>query len=269
MKAPAPIAILGLMASKITMAGDLFVEIKDRPDESRDYFDNSRDPFLEKKDYSVGSSGTALLLYEISDKKAELVGGTLVWNPKTSQGWTFYPAVIMMDPNHTFVYVEYVFSGSIPFLAGFKITPHGLVYEWSTNELDAGDYYVNSLTAGRNYIISFSFPDTSDLNVQVFNQAGQHVMGDGFGIGAGPYNILAASISADGNFYYSCRHVPALSPNAIANAVAVYVLPPGALEGNAPQPIDPTLAYTSTDPLFVQSKCSQPVVRVAPPAVPQ
>jgi hypothetical protein len=153
-------------------------------------------------DYSVGivnlgtgahGGGTGLNLYSISRKGVDLIQKYIL--PQTdSTGNLASPLTLSMNPAHDFVYVAYtgphVYAGpgssqdafDQPVLVAFMITPAGLVYQWE-RQLVTGDPSLQgaTLTAGPDYVIENTFPDTENLEVSILSQTRGQVIVDDFG----------------------------------------------------------------------------------------
>jgi hypothetical protein len=133
------------------------------------------------------------------------------------------------------------------------ITPKGLVYQWQ-RQMVTGDPTLQGTTleAGRDYVIENTFPDATDLWVEIYSKSGQHLVQDlGATGGFDGGGLISGHISYNGKFYYSCRDVPATYPVTPANTVVVYELRDnGLLDTSLSKPL-----ATSTDPVFVANVC--------------
>jgi hypothetical protein len=178
-------------------------------------------------------------------------GSPYVLQETDSNGNNYGPALIILNPQHDFVYVEYTAS-ALPLIVGFKITPHGLVKSWQMIASNAGSNELGSMEAGPDYVVLR--PDSLWVPINTVNQSGQLVYIDA---GDGLNTVISVHVSPTGRLYYSCRYVsPSVSYDySLANTVVVYRIPDGALQGKAPQPISLAHEFTSTDPVFVQGIC--------------
>ncbi|MGO9994342.1 MAG: hypothetical protein ACLPTF_17755 [Steroidobacteraceae bacterium] len=164
--------------------------------------------------------------------------------PPSATPWG--PALVSVTADHKYAYVVY-YSETVypPLLVQFAITARGLVYEWQ-RPLQTGTTYLDFLTINTegDYFTYYINPDGLQI-FEVVDESGQLVVDDG-GTFLPPLEIISGHIDPNGKFYYSCRYVGAPYSIGPANTVAVYELP-----FNFATPL-----VTSTDPVFVQSKCN-------------
>jgi hypothetical protein len=183
-------------------------------------------------------AGKGLNLYTTSTAGVELAPGSpYVLEKKDSAGNAYLPTLVAMNPAQDFAYVEYVATG-LPIIVGFKITAHGLEKQWEIEPTIAGNNFVNSITAGANYVLVYSEP--SGLWAEVIDQSGHDVFVDGT---ANPDDRLVALNVAPGEyFYFDCRVT-----NGV-RSVSVY--------GTRPKDLgEAAFLVTSTDPAYFQSQC--------------
>jgi hypothetical protein len=93
-------------------------------------------------------------------------------------------------------------------------------------------------------------PSLLSLWVHVLTQSAQEIV---FDQGSDGENVVSGHFDPNGQFYYSCRYVSPTSPtvNGPANTVVIYDLTKGVVNRSTPR------METSTDPIYVQSICSQ------------
>jgi hypothetical protein len=186
--------------------------------------------------------GNGINLYEITGKGVELVRGSpYVFQHTDYTGQLSSILAIAMNPAHDFVYA--VFTGNIqPILAGFAVTPNGLVLKWQ-NVFTTGepDMERASITALDNLVIEDAVPAPQAHLVSVLNESGQVIKSE--------YSefLVSVRVENNGNFYYSCRSAVAGGFGGVPPATSVLVFD---LKKSASDPL-----VTSTDPIFVRSVC--------------
>ena len=204
-------------------------------------------------DYTVGITdfvnygqyglGTALNAYEITGKGVELLPGSpYVLHEKDAGGNSYLPSIVAMNAAHDFLFVEYV-AISNPLIVGFKITAHGLEKRWQQT-FEPGNNFVNSMIAGRDYVIIGFYPNGTSLWASILNESGQ-ILGGGSGDDSD--SMSSVQVSAGEQFFYQCRDASSVS------TVVLYTF-------NVSIP-DKSNQYllTSTDPAFYQGICEQGV----------
>jgi len=210
-------------------------------------------------DYSVGivdagsgfaGTGTALNVYAITARGVDLAPGSpFIFNqtvPGTANA--YLPAATAVAPANDVAYVAYIGIPSLPILVQFKITTHGLVYQWQ-QEISTGDVSLQGTTLGTvaTYVIERTFP-VGSLWIHILNQSGRELVSDAGSTGS---NLISGQIDPTGKFYYSCRYVSSSGSGSFgaANSVAVYRLESTMTDSTPP-------LATSNDPAFVQSECA-------------
>ena len=195
-------------------------------------------------DYSVGivnlgtlpfGAGTGLNSYSISAKGIHLLPGSPYVPPSgllpPSTTCTWEPARVVVTQDQQYAYVFYYCDSPFPILVQFTITSNGLMYEWQ-QATDFGDGSEPGMSTTGNYVSVTWAGEGGSLGVVIYNESGDEVVSDG------GYQITG-QIDPNGRFYYSC------SPTG--PQVTVYNVP----YTTAQRPV-----ATSSDPVFVQSKCN-------------
>jgi hypothetical protein len=193
-------------------------------------------------DYSASITPGGINLYAVTVNGVELVTGSPYVLPQPGAPYPLTPALMAISPRHDFLYVVYEqlpYHGDLPQdvnVVGLQITPQGLIYQWSVGmNMDPAEYKFISLAVGLENVIVFTRPN--GLFAAVFNEAGEHLFGDG---SHGGDQLISGRAAPDSLFYYSCRKNSAATPY-----VDVYGLTPS-----------PSLLLTSYDPGFMQSVCN-------------
>jgi hypothetical protein len=198
-------------------------------------------------DYSVGivnlgtlpfGAGTGLNSYSISEKGIGLLPGSPYVPPSgllpPNTNCTWEPAQVSVTDDQQYAYVFYYCDSPFPILVQFAITANGLVYDWQ-QATDFGDGTEPGMSTTANFVLVTWAGEGGSLGVVIYNATGQEVVSDS------GYQVTG-QIDPTGRFYYSCSPTGPQGPQ-----VAVY---------NVPHKMGQRPVATSTDPVFVQSKCN-------------
>jgi len=186
--------------------------------------------------------GNGINLYEITGKGVELVKcSPYVFRHRNQSGKLSSILFLSMNPDHDFVYA--VFTGDEePILAGFAVTPKGLVLRWQEpfNTGDA-DMEQATITVLDNLIIEDTHPAPFVHVESVIDQSGRLIESE-----MSQY-LVSVRVKSNGHFYYSCRSSTSTAYGGAPPATQVLVFD---LRKSVTEPI-----VTSTDPIFVRSTC--------------
>jgi hypothetical protein len=188
--------------------------------------------------------GNGINLYEITGQGIRLVnGGPYVFQHTDFTGQLSSILFIGMNPAHDFVYVAYT-GNPQPILAGFAVTPTGLVMQWQ-NVFTTGNSTLDlaSLTILDNLIIEDAHPAGFAHLIAVLDQSGAVLKQE--------INefLVSVRVKNNGNFYYSCRSATGGPYGGVPPATSAVVFD---LKKSVSTPV-----VTATDPTFVRSVCDQ------------
>jgi hypothetical protein len=108
----------------------------------------------------------------------------------------------------------------MPIIVGLKITSKGLQYQWQRTFYTYDPTLAGAtLTAGPDYVIENSFPDSDVFEERILNESGKQIF---YEYGGYTEYLVSGHVDPVEGLYYSCR---ATSQSSAATEVYVYKLP--------------------------------------------